>query len=203
MATDPPRKHVSHPIVRLQVLGPDGQRQTALRVFCRERQTAVPIGVCAACRHCEGIVESPAPAVNCLVTERRADLPRDPLGLRTPVAEVLTSETFAVRGETTLRDALAHLHAEDRRSVAVVDPDQVVIGVIHERAYRAFSRDLPVSVVMSSKLALPISTPIRRALELMAAAHLREIVVVDEREVPLGTFRDIDGLRWLAVARNR
>jgi predicted transcriptional regulator len=141
--------------------------------------------------------------VNCLVAATRARLPHDPLGLRTPVAEVLTSATLAVRGELTLREALAHLHAEDRRSVAVVDTNQVVIGAIHERRYPASSGDLPVALVMTSKLALPISTPIRRALELMAAAHLREIVVIDEHEVPLGTFRDVDGLRWIARARDR
>jgi CBS domain-containing protein len=203
MASDQPRKHVSHPIVRLEVLGPNGRRQTALRVFCRERRTAVPVGVCAACRRCEAIVASPAPAVSCLVTEARADLPYDPLGLRTPVAEVLTSETFAVEAETTLREALAHLHAEDRRSVAVVDGGKVVIGVVHERQSTEFPRDLPVTLVMGSKLALPMSTPIRRALELMAAAHLREVVVVDEEQVPLGTFRDVDGLHWLARARHR
>lgn len=205
MGNDQPRKQVSHPIVRLDVLGADGRHQTALRVFCRERQTAVPVSTCCACPHCEGITgdsSATGPAVTCLVTESRADLPYDPYGVRTPVAEVLTSETFAVQAETTLRDALAHLQAEDRRSVAVVDASQVVIGVVHER-HRRFPGDLPVSVVMGSKLALPISTPIRRALELMAAAHLREIVVVDENEVPLGTFRDVDGLHWLALARRR
>ena len=132
-----------------------------------------------------------------------ADLPDDPMGLVTPVAEVLTKKTFAIASETTLREATAHLRAEDRRSVAVVDDSRAVIGVVHERQRAGLFDDLPVACVMGSKLALRISTPIRRALELMAAAHLREIIVVDENDVPLGTFRDVDGLRWIALASRR
>lgn len=200
MGDEPPRKHVSHPILRLDVLGPDGRLDSAFRVYCRERKAAVPVHICCACTHCQGVVEAPVPAVNCLISAERAERPSDPLGLVTPVAEVLASETFVVESNTTLREAVARLHAEDRRSVAVVDRERVVIGVIHENQ-RPEPAGIPVSAVMRSRLALPVSTPIRRALELMAAAHLREIIVVDDSDVPLGTFRDIDGLHWLALAR--
>lgn len=196
------RKPVSHPILRLDVLRPDGRKESDFRVYCRERGAPVSVGVCGTCRHCEGIVEGPSPAVHCLVTESRADLPDDPLGLVTSVAEVLTPKTFAVGAETTLQDAIEHLRAENRRSVAVVDDTHAIIGVIHE-AHRREPPDLPVAMVMGSRLSLPVETPVRRALALMAAAHLREVVVVDDDLVPLGTFRDIDGLHWLAVARRR
>lgn len=202
MTDEPPRKHVSHPILRLDVIGPDGRKESVFRVFCRERGAPVPVPTCCACVHCEGVVEVPSPAVHCRVTESRADLPDDPLGLVTPVAEVLTSKTFAVEADTTLKDAIEHLRREDRRSVAVVDEEHVVVGVIHE-GHRRERSDLPVATVMGSRLSLPVETPVRRALELMAAAHLREIVVVDDDHVPLGTFRDVDGLHWIAAARRR
>lgn len=200
MDDEPRRKHVSHRILRLDVLGPDGHKQSAFRVFCRERGAPVPVETCRECRHCERVDEAPAPAVSCLVSAARADLADDPLGLVTPVAEVLTAQTYALERETTLADAIAHLREEDRRSVVVVDADRAIIGVIHE-GHRAGRRELPVETVMSSRLSLHLATPVRRALELMAAAHLREIVVVDDERVPLGTFRDVDGLLWLAHRR--
>ena len=202
MSDERPRRHVSHPILRLDVLGPDGRLASAFRVFCREKQSAVPVGVCCACIHCEGVVDAPSPTVNCLVSEDRAERPSDPLGLSTPVAEVLASQTFVVDAGTTLHHAVARLHAEERHSVAVVDHHRVVIGVLHDRP-RKDPEGLLVAQVMSARLALPVTTPVRRALELMAAAHLREVIVVDEDDVPLGTFRDVDGLHWLALARQR
>jgi CBS domain-containing protein len=199
MSIDRPRKHVSHPILRLEVLGPDGRRQSEYRVYCRERRAVVPIGVCCACVHCESIAAEP-PAVQCLVTASRAERPSDPRGVATPVGEMLTAEAVAVDADTTLREALAYLRAGDRRSVPVVDQARVVVGILHD-APRAEPPDTLAADAMGSRLVLPVTTPIRRALALMAAAHLREIVVVDEGDVPLGTFRDVDGLHWLALAR--
>lgn len=56
-------------------------------------------------------------------------------------------------------------------------------------------------VAMPSPLALHESTPVRRALRLLASAHLREAAVVDDGGHPLGVFRDVDGLRYLTRAR--
>lgn len=202
MTDEPRRKQVTRPILRLHVLGSGGRAPPALRVYCRERAAPVPVGECRGCASCDEIVDEPRPAVRCRVSAARADLPVDPLGLVTPVAEVLTPATFAMRMDVTVADALAHLRRMDRRSAAVVDDENAVVGVVHE-ADRDDLPELPVGAVMRSRLALPLETSVRRALALMAAGHLREIVVVDAESVPLGTFRDVDGLLWLAAARRR
>jgi CBS domain-containing protein len=59
-----------------------------------------------------------------------------------------------------------------------------------------------VTTVMSHAVAIHESTPVRRALLFLASAHLRQAAVVDSDGVPLGVFRDVDGLRWLARARS-
>ncbi len=55
---------------------------------------------------------------------------------------------------------------------------------------------------MSGSLAIHEAVPVRRALEVLAAAHLREATVIDDEGVPLGIFRDVDGLRWIVSARH-
>ena len=58
-----------------------------------------------------------------------------------------------------------------------------------------------VTASMSTAVAIHERTPVRVALKLLAASHLREATVVSDHGVPIGVFRDVDGLRWLAAAR--
>ena len=133
----------------------------------------------------------------------------DPRGVRTAVGEVLARGAVALDPSATTREALALLRAEDRRSVAIVDATQAIIGVVHEGSFAtnakaACPRCVPTrgSHVLSGTLTIHEAVPVRRALELLAAAHLREATVVDDEGVPLGLFRDVDGLRWIANARD-
>ncbi|MBX3232473.1 MAG: CBS domain-containing protein [Labilithrix sp.] len=201
--SDPYRRaHIAHPILRLDVLAPDGTRQSEYRVFCKKQQRAVPMATCCGCVHCDSIDAGPAPSVNCTVPAESVAHEPDPDGLHTAVGQVLTHGVSAVEHGTSLRDALALLRAEDRRSLPVVDDGGVIVGVVYDAgAQQPALRDACVAASMSTSLAVPDTTPVRRALELMAAAHLRELTVIDEHHVPLGTFRDIDGLRWLVEAR--
>jgi hypothetical protein len=48
---------------------------------------------------------------------------------------------------------------------------------------------------MSSVLAIHEGVSVRRALRLLASAHAREATVVNDDGVPVGVFRDVDGLR--------
>lgn len=201
--------HVSHPILRLEVVGPDGVRTSEHRVFCHYQQRSVPVGVCCACAHCDEVASLPSPSVDCTILVEESDCTPDPLGLRTAVGVVLAKGTVAIDPGTTVHEALSVLHSEDRRSIAVVDGKRSIVGVVHEAAFastRAGSRPIErpneqVVHMMSGSLAIHERVPVRKALELLAAAHLREATVVDDNGVPLGVFRDVDGLRWLVDAR--
>lgn len=200
---------VSHPILRLEVVHPNGVRSSEHRVFCRYQQRSVAVGTCCACAHCDSIVGAPMRAVNCSIAMPETSQEPDPLGVRTAVGEILARGAVALDPDATIRDALELLRSEDRRSLAIVDASHIVIGVIHEAAFVATARaGLPprsnqeVAHLMSGTLAIHESVPVRRALELLAAAHLREATVVDDEGVPLGVFRDVDGLRWIVEARS-
>jgi len=154
--------------------------------------------------HCDRITADPTPTVECTIPVNDPGNP-DTQGSTTPVASILHEGTVALDPSATLRDALTMLQGEGRRSVAVVDDAHVLVGVVHEAAFivpRARDGALPEDLnhAMSSALAIHESVPIRHALRLLASAHLREATVVDDAHVPLGVFRDIDGLRWIVQA---
>jgi CBS domain-containing protein len=199
---------VRHPILRLEVLHPNGSRSTEHRVFCRYQKKSVQVGTCCACLHCDSIESAPdkGASVNCTITVDAADAEPDPLGVRTEVAAVLSRGTLVLDPSSTLKQAFDLLRAEDRRSLPVVDANTSIVGVIHETAFlpkhnRSEHPEEAVAHAMSSSLAIHETVPIRRALEMLAAAHLREATVVDSDGVPLGVFHDIDGLRWIYASR--
>jgi hypothetical protein len=80
-----------------------------------------------------------------------------------------------------------------------------MVGLLYEPGFAARVHPVleasAVSGAMSSAVALGEATPVRTALKLLAANHLREATVVSKRGVPIGTFRDVDGLLWIASAR--
>lgn len=200
---------MSHPILRLEVVGPDGVRTSDHRVFCRYQRRSVAVGTCCACRHCDEVAALPSPSVHCTVALAETELAPDPLGVRTAVGVVLDKGTIVIAPGTTVREALSLLRAEDRRSVAVVDGRHTIVGVVHEATFvpsaGAAPRERPddrVVRIMSGSLAIHERIPVRKALEFLAAAHLREATVIDDHGVPLGVFRDVDGLRWLVEARD-
>ena len=137
---------------------------------------------------------------------RRVLLPgiveRDGFDVRTAIGAVLRMSTCAVTPDTSVRDTFAVLRAEDRRSIPVIDEGGSVVGVVDEMRCRE-SLGPTAASVMSSKLSLDALTPVRRAVELMAAAHLREVTVLDDEGRPLGVLRDVDALLWLANAKRR
>jgi CBS domain-containing protein len=220
---------VSHPILRLEVVGADGRRSSEHRVFCRYQQRSVAVGTCCACTHCDAIVTTPSPAVNCTITVEERDLAPDPDGLRTAVGTMLEGATIAIDPGTTVRDALLLLNADDSRSIAVVNNTHTMVGVVHESSFLPMLEEAsarsPASVrspastvtplptqqraddqvlrMMSGAIAIHERLPIRKALEVLAGAHLREATVIDDAGVPLGVFRDVAGLRWLVTARDR
>lgn len=202
---------VSHPILRLHVLSRDGTRSATERVFCRYRRASVAVEECARCRSCDAIRRGTAPSVDCTISVAPDRLSPDPSGERTEVGTLLSRGATVIDASASVRDAFRLLHEDDRRSVAVVDDDLQLVGIIHEMAMVRLPRDrsvastpsedADVTAAMSSAMAIHEVTPVRTALRLLASSHLREATVVSNEGKPLGVFRDVDGLRWIARAR--
>lgn len=203
-----PTRRVSHPILRLEVLAPDGSHAVEPRVFCRLRRESVVVEACSACSRCDAIqTTGPTPSVDCSFALPDHEVTPDPDGHRTEVGTLLKGATCVVSVSASLRDALELVRAHDFRSVGVVGGDHVLVGVLHEtilreRCSNAAGAIVDVTAAMSSPLAIQESTPIRHALRFLAGAHLRQAAVVTSTGVPLGVFTDIDGLRWIARARD-
>ncbi|HVH45863.1 MAG TPA: CBS domain-containing protein [Labilithrix sp.] len=203
-----PATRTRHPILRLEVLASDGTRTTDDRVFCRQRHRSVPVDTCTACFRCESILAAPEPAVHCAIVLGDAEREPDPLGSREAVGGILSSGTVALGPGNTMGEALRVLRGEDRRSVAIVDAKHSVVGVVHEGMLAATARRLGgleggAISAMSGAVVIHESVPVRRALGLLAAAHLREATVVDDEGLPIGVLHDVDALRWLIAARKR
>jgi predicted transcriptional regulator len=170
----------------------------------------VPLEECTRCPRREAIHGEPVASVECTIPVAPEGLIADPEGERTEVGSLLCGAATVVEQALPLRDALRLLHDTDRRSVAVVDGDQRLIGIVHETAFIRIPRDKSLAlarssddltVAMSTAIAINEATPIRTALRLLASSHLREATVVGSDGRPIGVFRDVDGLHWIARAK--
>jgi CBS domain-containing protein len=195
---------VRHPILHLQVLAADGTLASDHVVFCRLQDQSVRVEECCRCVRCDAIVDGPTPAVSCTLPNEPIEPADDPLGDRIEVGSVLCQGTVVLSEEVPIRKALDLMRETDRRSVPIVDTRHVMVGLIHEAC---FLNGVPrlhagaVSLTMSSPIAIDERTPVRTALKLLVANHLREATVTSKEHVPIGIFRDLDGLRWIAAAR--
>lgn len=196
---------VKHPILRLDVLGADGTLTTDHVVFCQYQHSSVRVDECTRCVHCDFIGEEPTATVDCTIPV--APLPRadDPRGERIEVGNVLCRGTVVVGHSVPLAEALAVLRVGDRRSVAIVDERHVMVGLVHDgdRQNRFGRAGEAVGAVMTTTIAIDERTPVRVALKILAANHLREATVVSRRGVPIGVFRDVEGLQWIAASPAR
>jgi CBS domain-containing protein len=197
---------VKHPILRLDVLAADGTVSTDHVVFCRMQDQSVRVEECCRCVRCTSIEEGTTPTVSCTLPIDPLEPADDPEGERIEVGSTLTEGTMVFSEAVSLGRALEVMADHDRRSAAIVDGGHRIVGLVHEarsalRAPRADAGD--VRAAMTSPIAIDERTPVRTALKLLAAHHLREATVVTRRRVPVGMFRDIDGIRWLAAARRR
>lgn len=195
---------MKHPILRLEVLAADGTVSTDHVVFCRMQDQSVRVEECCRCVRFTSIEEGTTPAVSCTLPIDPLEPADDPEGERIEVGSTLTEGTVVFSEEVSIGRALEVMSEHDRRCVAIVDAGRRIVGIVHEarsttRTPRAEQGD--VRAAMTSPIAIDERTPVRTALKLLAAHHLREATVVTKRRVPVGMFRDIDGLRWLAAAR--
>lgn len=195
---------MKHPILHLEVLAADGTQASDDVVFCRRQRQSVRVERCALCVHADAILDGAAPAVECMVPASR-HAAEDPAGEHTEVGTLLRRGTLVVSESVPLAKALEVLRSHGRRSLAIVDAQHVMVGVLHEAASMSRLRSDhqgEVSAAMTSVLAIDECTPVRAALKLLAASHLREATVVSKRGVPIGLFRDVDGMAWLVAARD-
>lgn len=197
-------RRVSHPILRLHVLEPDGTRQTENRVFCRKKVHSVGVEDCCKCVHCDAITGGPLPQVQCSLPEAPPLAPADCAGEQTAVGTLLMGGVVAIAESATIGAAVGLMRAEALRSIPVVGDDRLLIGVVREPAFLGHSAEgsvLGVRTAMSAPIAVHEQTPIRSALRVLASHHLREITVVSLSGAPIGVFRDVDGLHWIGVAQ--
>lgn len=198
---------MKHPILRLDVLAADGTVSTDHVVFCRLQDQSVRVEECCRCVRCTSIEEGITPAVSCTLPNTPLEPADDPTGERIEVGSTLTEGTLVFSEALSIGRALEMMRHRDRRSVAIVDARHRIVGLVHEapsatRTPRTGRAELgEVRAAMTAPIAIDERTPVRTALKLLAAHHLREVTVVSKRRVPVGMFRDIDGLRWLAAAR--
>ena len=195
---------VRHPVLRLDVLAPDGTRAAQHRVFCQLQRRSVEVDACCACVHCDAVTDGAAPSVDCSIPVRPNEAADDPDGESMEVGTLLCRGMVVLTESASVGQALGVLRVEERRSLAVVDAGGVLVGVVHEAGFMGRmdrSRMDVVSAVMSSAVAVHERTPVRVALKLLAANHLREATVVSDDGIPIGVFKDVDGLRWIAGAR--
>lgn len=196
---------VRHPILRLDVLAPDGTRTSEHRVFCRLQRQSVEVDLCCECVHCDAVTDGAVPSVDCSIPVRPIEPADDPNGESVEVGTLLCRGMVVLSESASVGRALGLLRVEDRRSLAVVDGNSVLVGLVHEAGFMGRmgrARLGAVSAAMSSAIAVHERTPVRVALKLLAASHLREATVVSNEGVPIGVFRDVDGLRWIAGARD-
>ncbi len=194
-----------HPILRLEVLAPNGETRSEYRVFCRLQRESVRVDACCSCVHCDAITEGQTATVDCTMPMAADDPAKDPIGETTEIGTLLCQGTLVVADSTPVAKAFAALHAGDRRCIPIVDHKSALVGILHETgvvAWRAAGRHATASAVMSTAVALHERTPVRAALKILATNHLREATVVSDDGIPIGVFRDIDGLHWIRVARD-
>lgn len=195
---------VSHPILRLEVLAEDGMRSSDHRVFCRLQRSSVRVDECCECVHCDAVTDGVTPSVDCSIPVRPLEPGDDPRGESIEVGVLLCQGTVVLAESAATGRALRLLREQDRRSIAIVDSTNVLVGLVHEAGFMGRMGPVrmgSVSASMSTAVAVHERTPVRVALKLLAASHLREATVVSDEGVPIGVFRDVDGLRWLAGAR--
>lgn len=195
---------VSHRILRLEVIGPDGTRSTDHRVFCQLQHRSIRVETCCSCFHCDEVTSGAEPSVDCTIPVAPREPADDPSGELIEVGTLLTGPTVVVSRGATIGHALGVLRNEDRRAVGIVDDEGILVGLVHEARFmghRRGGRDGVVSAAMSTAIAIHESTPVRTALKLLAANHLREATVVTDEGIPLGVFRDVDGLQFIVSAR--
>ena len=194
---------VEHPILHLEVLAADGTRQTDDRVFCQLERRSVRVEKCSDCVHCDAIRGGAKPSVDCSIPVMPLEAFDDPDGERMEVGALLWRGTIAVAESAAVGAALGILRGEDMRAVSIVDDSGVLVGLVHEASFlgkQLRMRGDVISATMSTVIAAHERTPVRTALRLLAAHHLRAATVISDEGAPIGVFEDLQGLRWIAAA---
>lgn len=193
-------------------MGADGARRCDRRVFCDARGRSVSLDVCRECPSSvainDGENDSQA-SVRCSSAFEAEQVALSPTG------GAVRHGVVAVHESVLVRDVVALFVERSVRVVVVIDAAGRAEGVVHESqlireiqdhaSARACNTRLgwesvslePASAIMRSAATVLEDVPLRSALESMAGAHQRHLVVIDDKGFPVGVLVDVDALHAL------
>lgn len=125
------------------------------------------------------------------------------------IREVMSSPVLTVDLDSTLGDAWHLMHVSGLRHLAVVDDQGGYCGLISDRQVLAHAgtpnaeldeRSVRDLVGAAPSPALPPDATPRAAAELMAAASVEAVAILDDPRRIAGIVTESDLVRWLAVA---
>jgi CBS domain-containing protein len=201
-----------HPVLSSEMIGVDGTRRRRLSVFCDVRLHSVPLEVCKACPSCIAISGGECDgsrSVRCAPPEESIPPTLAPAG------RALHRGVITVDEGVLVRDIVALFVERGVRLLVVTDVDGRAGGVVHESQLmhqiqdhvhsRAGAPRLgwesvhlePASALMRPAATITENIPLRTALEAMATAHQRQLLVLDAHGFPVGVLFDVDALHAL------
>lgn len=215
------------PVHTVEVIGRDGTRAKALRVFCPSQARSLDLEQCARCSRLRTLPEDPhAPGarITCSVSALEPPSASAPdsipsfatLAASASVGDIMGARVTCVRPEvdvTTLDGEFGPIHAS---LLPVVDDDAKLLGVLwrHDLApprmhesialrvrLRVADRDTVADQLDPFPLTLHEGAPAIEALRAMTVDHARSIAVVGDGGRVVGTLSDLELLTWFARAR--
>ena len=186
----------------------DGLHRCGLRVFCDVRNRSVSLDVCRECPCCVAI-NGETDGKGCVRCSPSLDVTPTALA---PSGGALRRGVVAVDGAVLVRDIVPLFVERGVRMVVVIDAAGRAEGVVHEsqlirqiqdyahdraHATRLGWKSAPQGTASAIMFPAPMvleDVPLRAALAAMASAHQRQLVVVDEQGLPVGTLVDVDAL---------
>jgi CBS domain-containing protein len=203
------------PILVNHVVRADGTRTRELKVFCRGRDTTVPLDICRDCPRCHQLEIGDRDGQGWIRCTPPGEAEEQP-----SAGDAMSEGAVVVEEDVLVRD-LVTIFAERRlRIVVVVDPEGRVSGVVHDshllphiqahvqpgcvpaaiQLEWAIVASSTASEVMSSARPIAEGTSVREALAQMAEIRHQRLVVIDAAGLPLGVLADVHALRALRSA---
>lgn len=185
------------------VLGANGARSVALRVFCPRRAATIPVDVCEHCPRLDAIeTGGDAPCVACDPGAERAGLE--------PVGAIVRPAVLCVHSDVPLHEldpdesgshVIPVVDESDRYLGAIVQGRSSSIPPPHESDAALLRGHATAEDAMSHVLAVNEGDDIVTAAAAMTSSRARCVAVVNDARVVVGLLDDISLLASAARAR--
>jgi predicted transcriptional regulator len=201
-----------HPILASETVRTGGERRVALRVYCDERGQSVPLDVCRACPVCVRIETGDSVAERVVWCAPSHDV-TEAMGVSAGAAAC--RGVIVIEQDLPIHDVVK-LFVERRVSLIVVaDSSGRAQAVVHDSRLMREIQDMshvaparlrlgwtvtalePAMSVASTPVTVVETCALRDAVDRMANAHQRQVLVVDANGLPVGMLRDVDALHAL------